>query len=57
MIRQYIPKSTSLETLNYHYIETISACLNNRPGKKLGFETPGEALNKYLWKNNFALII
>jgi transposase, IS30 family len=56
LIRQYIPKSTSFETLNSHDIETIATRLNNRPRKTLGYETPREALNKYLWKNNFALI-
>lgn len=30
--------------------------LNNLPRKILVFESPGEALNKYLCKRNFALI-
>jgi transposase, IS30 family len=56
LIRQYIPKSTSFENLMDHDIANIASRLNNRPRKTLGFETPKEALNKYLCKNNFALI-
>jgi IS30 family transposase len=56
LIRQYIPKSTSFENLMDHDIAIIANKLNNRPRKTLGFETPKEALNKYLCKNNFALI-
>ena len=56
LIRQYIPKSTSFENLIDHDITKIANRLNNRPRKTLGFETPKEALNKYLCKKNFALI-
>jgi len=56
LIRQYIPKSTSFENLMTHDIDLIAARLNNRPRKTLGFETPKEALNKYLCKRNFAFI-
>ncbi len=56
LIRQYIPKSTSFENLMTHDIDVIAARLNNRPRKTLGFETPKEALNKYLCKRNFAFI-
>ena len=56
LIRQYIPKSTSFENLMDHDIAKIANRLNNRPRKKLGFETPKEVLNKYLCKRNFALI-
>jgi len=56
LIRQYIPKSTSFENLMSHDITFIADRLNNRPRKTLGFETPKEALNKYLCKRNFAFI-
>ena len=56
LIRQYIPKSTSFENIINHDLAIIADRLNNRPRKTLGFETPKEALNKYLCKRNFALI-
>lgn len=56
LIRQYIPKSTSFVNLMDHDIAMIADRLNNRPRKTLGFETPKEALNKYLCKKSFALI-
>jgi IS30 family transposase len=56
LIRQYIPKSTSFVKIMNHDLVKIADRLNNRPRKTLGFETPKEALNKYLCKRNFALI-
>lgn len=56
LIRQYIPKSTSFQNIMDHDIAIIADRLNNRPRKILGFETPKEALNKYLCKKSFALI-
>jgi hypothetical protein len=44
------PKTTSKDQLAYSVNET------NRPGKAFGFDTLKEVLNKYLCKNNFALI-
>ena len=49
-------KNDSFENLMDHDIAIVANRLNNRPRKTLGFETPKEALNKYLCKNNFALI-
>ena len=37
LIRQYIPKGSSLENIDDEYIEMIQEKLNNRPRKKLGF--------------------
>ena len=42
LIRQYIPKGTSLEDIDDEYIEMIQEKLNNRPRNKLGFLTPYE---------------
>ena len=42
LIRQYIPKGTSLEDIDDEYIEMIQEKLNNRPRKKMGFLTPYE---------------
>ena len=37
LIRQYIPKGTSLEDIDDEYIEMTQEKLNNRPRKKMGF--------------------
>jgi len=42
LIRQYLPKGTNLSTVTQGYCERISATLNNRPRKRLGFRTPNE---------------
>ena len=50
LIRQYIPKGTSLEDVDDEYIEMIQEKLNNRPRKKLGFLTPYEYFFYYFCK-------
>jgi IS30 family transposase len=42
LIRQYIPKSSSLSELSHADIRRIESRLNNRPRKSLGFRTPNE---------------
>ena len=42
LIRQYIPKGTSLEDIDDEYIEMIQKKINNRPRKKNGILTPYE---------------
>ena len=44
------------QNIKDHDLKLITNKLNNRPRKTLGFCTPKEVLNKYLSKNNFALI-
>lgn len=42
LIRQYIPKKTNFEHLNYQQIKQIQHKLNNRPRAKLNFYSPKE---------------
>jgi IS30 family transposase len=40
LIRQYIPKGTSMSTLTQQHCNSIALSLNTRPRKRLGFHTP-----------------
>jgi IS30 family transposase len=46
LIRQYIPKGTSMAKLSQQRCNAIARALNNRPRKRLGFKTPQECLNE-----------
>jgi len=48
LIRQYIPKRTSLKRLTQERCNAIAAALNNRPRKRHGFRTPIETLSDHL---------
>ena len=56
LIRQYIPKGSSLENIDDEYIEMIQEKLNNRPRKKLGFLTPYEYFLLLLQKNSLTKV-
>jgi transposase, IS30 family len=45
LVRQYIPKSRSLETVTPEELQMIEDKLNNRPRKCLGFQTPNQVFN------------
>ena len=49
LIRQYIPKRTSMKHLNQDRCNQIAAALNNRPRKRHGFRTPLERLAEYFF--------
>ncbi len=59
LVRQYLPKSTSFESLTQKELDRIENLLNNRPRKVLGFETPKEAFRRQksvalrYWKGHF----
>ena len=42
LIRQYLPKGASFDTLDTQHLNTLMEKLNNRPRKSLGFKTPKE---------------
>lgn len=42
LVRQYLPKGTSMDTLTDEQLQIIEDKLNNRPRKTLGFRTPSE---------------
>jgi IS30 family transposase len=48
LIREYLPKKTSLENITQRHLNLIANRLNNRPRKCLGFKTPKQAILKEL---------
>jgi IS30 family transposase len=44
LIRQYLPKSVDFKDVTDDEIQTIEDCLNNRPRKILGYNTPMEVM-------------
>jgi IS30 family transposase len=44
LIRQYLPKRTSMAALTQHECNAIAQLLNDRPRKRLGYATPAETL-------------
>ncbi len=44
LIRQYLPKGTSMKKINQHHCRYIANQLNSRPRKRLGYKTPEEVL-------------
>ena len=47
LIRRFIPKKTSLQTMDHADLLAIQDLLNHRPRKRLGFLTPYEVLFNY----------
>jgi|SRR6266550_1322535 len=47
LIRQYIPKRTSMKRLTQQRCNAIASALNNRPRKRHGFRTPLERLAEH----------
>lgn len=48
LVRQYLPKGTSLESLHPRQLHQIQNRLNHRPRKSLNFRTPHEVLSSHL---------
>ena len=48
LLRQYVPKKRSLNTVTEDEITMIQNRLNNRPRKRLGFKTPAVVFNQSL---------
>jgi transposase, IS30 family len=46
LIRQYVPKRTSMKSLTQADCNRIAAALNNRPRKRLGYRSPLEVLSQ-----------
>jgi transposase, IS30 family len=44
LIRQYLPKNTSMAKLTLEQCEAIEDSLNNRPRKRHGYRTPNEVV-------------
>ena len=48
LLRQYFPKGTDLSRHTPEDLASVAAALNSRPRKTLSWQTPAEALDKYL---------
>ena len=48
LLRQYFPKGADLNLFAADYLEHVARKLNNRPRKRLHWQTPAEALDKLL---------
>jgi IS30 family transposase len=46
LIRQYLPKRTSMSHITQRDCTRIGAALNNRPRKRLGYLTPAEVYDR-----------
>lgn len=46
LIRQYLPKGTSMASISQHRCNAIARKLNSRPRKRLGYRTPEESFNE-----------
>jgi IS30 family transposase len=56
LIRQYFPKKTDFSTITNQEIKSIERKLNNRPKKRLNFETPLQMMEKLLFNPKVAFI-
>ena len=45
LIRQYLPKGSDLTTLTQHHLKTITQKLNNRPRKRLNYQSPARLMS------------
>jgi IS30 family transposase len=48
LLRQYLPKGTSMADLSQHELDVIAARLNDRPRKTLDYDTPTDRLRAFL---------
>ena len=51
LVRQYFPKKSSFTNLTDKRIQEVANKLNNRPRKRLGYETPEFIMKKLLLNN------
>lgn len=51
LLRGYLPKRYNIDNLTQEELDEIANDLNNRPRKRLGYETPAEAYQQELIKN------
>ena len=48
LVRQYLPRGTSLANITQEELDKIAEILNDRPRKTLGYDTPNERFNALL---------
>jgi IS30 family transposase len=44
LVRQYLPRGTSMESLSQHQCNAIATRLNTRPRKRYDYQTPAQLL-------------
>jgi Transposase and inactivated derivatives, IS30 family len=56
LIRQYFPKKTDFSTITDEQIKMVEEKLNNRPRKRLNFESPLTMFNRLTNHNKVAFV-
>jgi IS30 family transposase len=56
LVRQYIPKSSDIQALSDQYIQSIQEKINNRPRKRLNYQTPIFVMENLLFNQKVALV-
>lgn len=56
LVRQYIPKKSDFSILTDEYINKIETKINNRPRKRLDYESPIFRMEKILFDNEVAFV-
>lgn len=56
LVRQYFPKKTDFSTITEEKIQEIENKLNNRPRKRLNFDSPIEYMEKLLFNEKVAFV-
>jgi len=56
LIRQYFPKKTDFSTITHEQIKMVEEKLNNRPRKRLNFESPLTMFNRLTNHNKVAFV-
>jgi IS30 family transposase len=51
LLRQYFPKGTDLSRHSPDDLAAVATALNSRPRKTLGWKTPAEALDEFIYSN------
>ncbi len=51
LLRQFFPKGTDFTLIRHREVARVEQLLNERPRRRLGYQTPAEILQKYLCCN------
>jgi IS30 family transposase len=51
LLRQFFPKGTDFTRISHHAVARVETLLNERPRRRLGYQTPAEVLAKRLCCN------
>lgn len=56
LVRQYIPKSTDISSVDEQYIKDVQEKINNRPRKRFDFENPIFMMENLLFNSEIAFV-